>query len=92
LTVVTAFFDLGKFPKGSLSNIRTPDSYKNWMGVYKYLQNPLIIYADSKKFAQYFEKLRQNSTYITKVISFSRGQLWPFILTNRTTLEMFSVS
>ena len=78
LTVVTAFFDLGKFPKGSLSNMRTPDSYKNWMGVYKYLQNPLIIYTDSKKIAQYFEKLRQNSTYITKVISFSRGQLWPF--------------
>ena len=75
LTVVTAFFDLGKFPKGSLSNMRTPDSYKNWMGVYKYLQNPLIIYTDSKKIAQYFEKLRQNSTYITKVISFSRGQL-----------------
>jgi UDP-galactopyranose mutase len=48
------------------------------MGVYKYLQNPLIFYTDSKKFAQYFEKLRQNSTYITKVISFSRGQLWPF--------------
>ena len=75
LTVVTAFFDLGKFPKGSFSNMRTPDSYKNWMGVYKYLQNPLIIYTDSKKLAQYFEELRQNSTCITKVINFSRGQL-----------------
>jgi hypothetical protein len=37
LTVVTAFFDLGKFPKGSFSNMRTPDSYNKWMGVYDYL-------------------------------------------------------
>lgn len=55
LTVVTAFFYLGKFPKGSVSNIRTPESYKVWMSVYKYLKNPLIIYTDSKKFADFLQ-------------------------------------
>ncbi|XP_052104775.1 uncharacterized protein LOC127737864 [Mytilus californianus] len=78
LTVVTAFFNLGKFPKGSFSNIRTPESYKVWMSVYKYLKNPLIIYTDSKKFADFFTELRNNSAFTTKIIIFSRDDLWTF--------------
>ncbi|XP_076096890.1 uncharacterized protein LOC143067475 [Mytilus galloprovincialis] len=78
LTVVTAFFNLGKFPKGSVSNIRTPESYKVWMSVYKYLKNPLIIYTDSKKFADFFTDLRNNSALITQIIMLSRDDLWSF--------------
>lgn len=78
LTVVTAFFNLGKFPKGSVSNIRTPESYKVWMSVYKYLKNPLIIYTDSKKFADFFTELRNNSAFTTRINIFSRDELWTF--------------
>lgn len=78
LTVVTAFFDLGTIPKGSFSNMRTTDYYKVWMEVYKYLKNPLVIYTDSDKFAEHVTNLRRNSTITTKVIIFTREQLWPF--------------
>lgn len=75
LTVVTAYIDLGNFPKGYASSIRTSGSYWSWMQSYKYLQNPLIIYTDSEKFAEYCINLRANISSKTKVIIFSTDQL-----------------
>lgn len=78
LTVVTAFFDLGKFPKGSFSNMRTPDTYRSWMKVYKFLKNPLVVYTDSQGFADFFTDLRKNNSLITKVVVIKRETLWSF--------------
>ena len=78
LTVTTAFFDLGKFPKGSFSNMRSPDDYRSWMQIYKYLKNPLVVYTDSRKFADFFKQLRSNSSSITKVVTIERESLWSF--------------
>ncbi|VDI79456.1 Hypothetical predicted protein [Mytilus galloprovincialis] len=50
------------------------------MSVYKYLKNPLIIYTDSKMFAEFFTELRNNSAFTTQIIMFSRDELWSFLI------------
>lgn len=46
VTIVTAFLDIGKFPKGTFSKIRNQNTYKTWMGLYQHLQNPLVVYTN----------------------------------------------
>ncbi|XP_060074078.1 uncharacterized protein LOC132553815 [Ylistrum balloti] len=77
LTVVTAFFDIGNYPRGSKSS-RGPDKYKQWIRVFAWIQNPVIFYTDSEEFEQIFLDLRQNVTSNTKVIRVSREILWSF--------------
>lgn len=78
LTVVTAFLDLGQFSKGSITNTRSPETYRSWMKIYQHLKNPLIIYTDSYKFKDFFTDLRKNSSSITEVILINRKALWSF--------------
>lgn len=78
LTVVTAYLDLGEFPKGTKNNKRNADIYQKWMSVYKYLKNPLVVYTDSSSFADYFRKIRQNFSDTTKIIKIDRDSMWSF--------------
>ncbi|XP_033760030.1 LOW QUALITY PROTEIN: protein HtrL-like [Pecten maximus] len=77
VTVVTAFFDIGKYPRGSKSS-RGPDKYKQWIRVFRLIQNPIIFYTDSEEFEKIFIDLRKNVTSNTKVIRLSRDALWSF--------------
>ncbi|CAG2189039.1 unnamed protein product [Mytilus edulis] len=78
LTVVTAYFDIGTFPKGSFSEMQGQKQYEKWMIVYKYMQNPVLFYTDSEKYADLFRKIRNTNGSKTKVIIISRENLWAF--------------
>lgn len=78
LTVVTAYFDIGNIPKGSLSNIRTTDQYKSWMNVFRYLNNPLVVFTDSDNFTEFFTELRKESAALTKIVKIAKESLWSF--------------
>ncbi|KAK3094718.1 hypothetical protein FSP39_005402 [Pinctada imbricata] len=83
LTVVTAFFDIGKFPKGGFSNMRSENTYEQWGKTFSFLQNPLVVYTDSDAFQRYFEKVRENQSESTRIIRISRNDLWPFQIVPR---------
>ncbi|OWF44410.1 hypothetical protein KP79_PYT20504 [Mizuhopecten yessoensis] len=77
LTVVTAFFDIGNYPRGG-KETRGPDKYKQWIRVFAWIQNPVVFYTDSEEFEKIFLDLRRNVTSNTKVIRISRDSLWSF--------------
>ncbi|KAK3108207.1 hypothetical protein FSP39_003190 [Pinctada imbricata] len=80
LTVVSAFFDIGKFPKGGLSNLRGKSTYHQWGKVFRYLNNPLVVYTDSAAFTKWMRKVRNNKKESTHILLISRKDncLWPF--------------
>ena len=78
ITVVTAFFDIGNFGKGSPSISRTPDTYLNWAEAFAYLLNPLVVFTDSPKFYKRVLKLRTKLQDRTKLLMFNRTSSWAF--------------
>ena len=80
VTIVTAFFDIGGFQKGSKKGrMFTPKLYQEWMIVFKYLNNPLYVYVDSMKDFETFTIYRQNWNNKTKIIYINdRKSLWSF--------------
>ncbi|XP_033760362.1 uncharacterized protein LOC117342333 isoform X3 [Pecten maximus] len=78
LTIITGFFDIGSFPKGSVANVRTPQKYENWLSVLGRVKNPVILYTDSQAFATLFRKIRNNTKHITKANVIERNTLWSF--------------
>merc|ERR1712018_755809 len=47
VTIVTAFFDIGTLVKGNKDNVRSPSKYKEWMSIFRYIENPLYAYVDT---------------------------------------------
>ncbi|KAH3790079.1 hypothetical protein DPMN_168274 [Dreissena polymorpha] len=82
-TVVTAYFDLGSFRKGSANNIFTKKTYDNWSAVFKYILNPLIVYTDSHEFADRMSHIRTTRNETTKIIVIQRNSSWAFNLRDR---------
>ncbi|XP_048747001.2 uncharacterized protein LOC125659385 isoform X2 [Ostrea edulis] len=78
ITVVTAYFNIGRFPKGNPSQVRTSETYNTWMKTFQYLKNPVVFYTDDKAYADFFVALRKNSSLLTEVIHINRSQLWAF--------------
>ncbi|XP_021376649.1 uncharacterized protein LOC110465269 isoform X2 [Mizuhopecten yessoensis] len=78
LTVVSGYFDIGNFPKGSMASIRTPKKYEDWLRVFGRIQNPVILYTDSQAFATLFANIRNKTKYLTKIIVINRDTLWSF--------------
>ena len=78
VTVVTAFFDIGKFGKDSLSISRTPETYLKWAKTFKYLLNPLVIYTDSPNFYNHMLRLRTQLHNRTRLFMFNRTSSWAF--------------
>lgn len=67
LTVVTAFFDIGSFSKGSLFNMRSTDDYLKWARTFQFLLNPLVVYTDSRRFLKHIQLIRANLFYRTEI-------------------------
>lgn len=78
LTVVTAFFTIGSFPKGTLHTVRTSNTYNVWMRTFVFMKNPVIFYTDNKTYADFFVALRKNASLLTEVVHLNRSELWAF--------------
>jgi len=54
LTIVTAYFDIGKFQKKRLrKGFRTPELYRKWFTVFAQIKNPVVAYFDDAEYADY---------------------------------------
>ncbi|KAL4231470.1 hypothetical protein ACF0H5_009047 [Mactra antiquata] len=78
ITVITAYFDLGTFPKGNLGTHYTRDMYFNWATTFKFLRNPIVVYTDSETFKQHMYTLRQGLMNMTKIFLIKRSTSWAF--------------
>ena len=78
LTIVTAFFDIGPYGKGTPNSIRSVKTYLEWVKTFRFLQNPLVAYTDSEIFRQELQSLRGNLTTITKIFLIDRNSSWAF--------------
>ena len=78
LTIITAYFNLGRFRKGTEGNSFGPELYRSWGSVYRYMRNPVIFYTDSDDFATMFKRMRFAFPNMTQVIKVDRNKLWAF--------------
>jgi len=69
LTIVTAYFSIGKFSKGSEYAVRKPaTSYLKWINAFSRLDSPVVAFFDTDYAADAFRRLRRNlPTLIRKV-------------------------
>ncbi|XP_060075779.1 uncharacterized protein LOC132555447 [Ylistrum balloti] len=81
MTIVTAFFDLGSFRKGTSLTVTT-QTYINWVKTFKYMNNSLVVYTDSVIFSDIFRELRRGMEQRTKIVFMNRTQLWAFQIHN----------
>ena len=89
ITVVTAFFNLGRFHKGDSGNVFGPGLYRTWASVYQYMRNPVVLYTDSDDFAEMFRRIRSGLSNRTRVIKVDRKELWAFLWVDRVR-EIYS--
>ena len=78
LTIVTAFFDIGKFGKGNPNNVRSMETYLEWTKTFRFLQNPLVAYTDSERFMHEMKSLRADLSNVTKIFLIDRNSSWAF--------------
>ncbi|XP_062607597.1 uncharacterized protein LOC134269424 isoform X2 [Saccostrea cucullata] len=84
LTVVTAYWNLGTFQKGSTGKLHfSTNTYFSWATSFKYLVNPLVVYTDSKEFKELMEKLRADRMNTTAIYLVNRTEIWPFQLVDQ---------
>ena len=80
VTLVTSFFDIGMFQKGT-DQTYTADKYVGWMSTFRFIDNPLYMYVDKDKYADIFRRVRQNGLRNrTKIIILDRRKMWSFNL------------
>lgn len=77
LTLVTAYFSVGKFVKGNEGH-RGSGTYKQWLNSFKFIENPVVAYFDDLELAEHFAILRAGKP--TKVITVKQQELWAFSL------------
>ncbi|XP_071080275.1 uncharacterized protein [Haliotis cracherodii] len=77
VTVVTAYFNLGRFQKGSGGFFDT-NLYMKWANVYQYIRSPFVFYTDSPETAEKFRKMRAGYENITKILLVERKAVWAF--------------
>ena len=79
ITVVSVYFRLPPFPKGSVHTLRTPSSYEKWMKAFRWILNPVVIYTDDKNthtiLTTLFESMNKTAF---KVVMIQREDLWSF--------------
>ncbi|XP_071119822.1 uncharacterized protein [Haliotis cracherodii] len=81
ITVVTAYFNIGSFAKGSTSNTYTSSRYMHWMNVFGRIRNNLVAYTDSRDTFNLLNNLRRKfPSNMTKVFLIDRANLWSFSL------------
>ena len=92
VTLVTAFFKLGKFSKDSPENVLTPAMYTKWIAVFSRITNPMVAYFDDDKTFDYFRNLRNENIGLmrrTMVVKVNRSDLWAFSLLSNIS-QIFS--
>lgn len=77
LTIVTAYWDIGSFKKGTNAKF-TPKHYEDWAQVFEFILNPLVVYTNSKTFANLMRNFRLNLKHKTKIIVVKQSEFWPF--------------
>ncbi len=80
MTLVTAYFDLGRLRKGGGIN---KQGYMNWASAYRFITNPLIVYTDSDDFYTFMTKVRTDFQNKTKIFKIERQSLWAFQLIDK---------
>ena len=84
ITVVTAYFDLGRFQKGEYGNYYTPNLYRTWMKQLGRIKNVLVAYLEKDQDIRYIKSLRahlpSNLTIINRI---NREKLWSFSLKSK---------
>ena len=80
MTLVTAYFDLGRLEKGREYN---KQGYMNWASTYRCVTNPLIVYTDSDEFYTFMTKVRTDFQKKTKIFKIERQSLWAFQLIDK---------
>ncbi|GAB1600911.1 uncharacterized protein LOC115210986 [Argonauta hians] len=79
ITVLTAYFNIGSFAKGSPGLSYSPNVYYKWMSVFSNLSNNLIVYTDDKITYKYFQRIRKKfSKERTKIFLINQKDLWSF--------------
>ncbi|XP_029635594.1 uncharacterized protein LOC115210944 [Octopus sinensis] len=79
ISVLTAYFNLGSFAKGSPGHQYTPNIYYKWMSIFGNMTNNLIVYTDDKIAYKYFQKLREKfPKERTKIFLINKKELWSF--------------
>ncbi|XP_053406609.1 uncharacterized protein LOC123546280 [Mercenaria mercenaria] len=76
VTVVTAFFDIGNFQKNG--SLITANIYFNWISKLRYLQNPLIVYTNSKEFKDHVKHMRNIKRGETAIRVINITSSWAF--------------
>lgn len=88
VTLVTAYFNIGSFPKGTRTQIFTPTAYKQWMRMFAKITNPVVAYFDDASVAALFTEIRASGGQAlverTKIVTVNRSTLWSFGLLNQT--------
>lgn len=82
LTIVTAYWNLGTFRKGSRNMHFSTKTYFKWATIFKHLVNPLVVYTDSEEFRELIERLRSDRVNNTMIYLTNRTDFWPFRLLN----------
>ncbi|KAK6167342.1 hypothetical protein SNE40_021395 [Patella caerulea] len=77
MTIVTAYFDLGRFKKGNSLYFST-DTYFDWASSFKFLMHPLVVYSDCKRFISRMKRFRKNQKNITRIVFTDRNQFWSY--------------
>ena len=83
VTVVTSYLNLGTFKKGALSS-HSPETYVNWMRVFKYIENPVVAFFEDDDAIAMFQKVRSVLfCNMTKIYKIKKESLWSFSLRDR---------
>ena len=77
LTVVTAYFDVGTFQKGTGGPLLTSKVYRKFMTVFAQIRNPVVAYLDNADHAALMRVLRAKRPE-TRVVVVDRTTLWSF--------------
>ena len=79
ITLVTAYFNIGQFPKGSRSRIRKPSDYDNWSTGFRCIRNPVVAFFDvGDPIVSKFRNIRKHLRPLTKIVEIKRNDLWTF--------------
>ncbi|CAG2208726.1 unnamed protein product [Mytilus edulis] len=78
ITFVTAYFNLGKFQKGSFKTYST-QTYYSWMKNYAFVYNKIILYTDLEDLAIKFKAERSHfPDNMTRIFLVKQNEFWAF--------------
>ena len=84
ITVVTAYFDLGRFQKGEGRKYYTPSLYRNWMKVFGRIKNVVVAYLETDQDIRYLKSLRAHlPSNLTVIHHMNRKKMWSFSLRSK---------